>query len=200
MALHHGVRIGAHPGYPDLNGFGRRKMQVPAAQLSAIIKYQVAAVKGMVESLGGKLSYVKPHGALYNSMVNDLEEAAVVVEAIKAIDPGLKIMGLAGSGVLEVIRNKGMQPIAEAFADRQYEANGKLMSRAKEGAVIHDAEFAVKQVMDIALHQQLTCADGSLRKLEAESFCIHGDNPAAVEILKALGRECEREGIGIGQN
>lgn len=190
-ALDHGLRIGAHPAYPDLMGFGRRKMHIAVDELKAIIKYQVAALKGMVESLGGGLSYVKPHGALYNSMVIDAAEAEAVIAAIQQIDPGLAVMGLAGSQVGELVRAAGLPFIAEAFADRRYNENGQLVVRGTPGAVIHDPAAAVRQVFEIVEHGRLTTVEGKTRPLKADSFCIHGDNPAAPAILQAIHKQLQ---------
>lgn len=190
-ALEHGLRIGAHPSYPDLMGFGRRKMQLSAAELSALIKYQVAALKGMVESMGGTLSYVKPHGALYNSMVQDAIEAEAVIIAVKAISPKLAVMGLAGSQVHAITERAGMTFIAEAFADRRYHAAGHLVARGESGAVITEADVAAQQVWQMVKQQQVTTVEGKIIKLQADSYCIHGDNPAAVAILKAIHQKFE---------
>jgi len=186
MALAHGAQIGAHPGYPDLQGFGRRVIPMPTEELSATIKYQVAAIKGMVESAGGQLTYVKPHGALYNEIARNEKEAITVIKAIKAIDARLMIMGLAGSHMKKLVEAEGMTFIAEAFADRRYDADGKLMSRTKENSVIIKPEDAAKQVLSIAQHGFTQTLNGEKVDLTAESFCIHGDNLAAVEILKAI--------------
>lgn len=188
QAIAHDLRIGAHPSYPDLMGFGRRSMQLPAAELKAIVKYQVAALKGLVESAGAKLSYVKPHGALYNNMVQDIDEARTMIEAIGEIDEQLAVMGLAGSQVKAVVEAAGLQFIAEAFADRRYTAEGHLVARDLPGAVIADPAVAVAQVKEIVSEGQLTTITGSKRPLQADSFCIHGDNPAAVHILEAIHR------------
>lgn len=185
-ALEHQVQIGAHPGYPDLMGFGRRNMQIPPEELKAIIKYQIAALKGLTESHGSQLTYVKPHGALYNTMAQDLQEAETVVEAILEMDPKLSIMGLAGSHVQQVVEKKGGQFIAEAFADRRYEADGKLRSRTKQHSVIHDPEIVGQQVLSIAKNQQVTAFDGSQIPIHAQSICIHGDNPNVAAILTEI--------------
>jgi UPF0271 protein len=185
-AMTHGLRIGAHPSYPDLMGFGRRKMHIPPAELRAIVKYQVAALKGMVESAGGQLTYVKPHGALYNSLVKDREEAEAVVDGIKSISPRLAVMGLAGSPVKEVVEAAGLEFIAEAFADRRYTDAGQLVARATPGALIDDPAAAAAQVRRVVREGKLTTISGATLSLQADSFCIHGDNPAAVEILRAI--------------
>jgi len=172
-AIAHDVIIGAHPSYPDLAGFGRRKMQVPPNELKAILKYQIAAIKGMTESLGRQLVYVKPHGALYNTAASSRAETEAVIEAIRSIDPQLALMGLAGSMMEMVAKEQQILFIAEAFADRQYTADGRLQSRQIEGAVIHDPQKSAQQVLSIMQKQQVISA-------------IHGDNPAAVAILKAI--------------
>ena len=189
-AIAHNVRIGAHPAYPDLAGFGRRKMQVPAHELKAILKYQIAALKGMTESLGGQLAYVKPHGALYNTAASSLKETEVIIEAIRAIDPQLALMGLAGSVMETVAKEQQIPFIAEAFADRQYTADGRLQSRQIAGAVIHDPQQSAAQVLSIIQKQQVISVSNTIVPIVAQSVCIHGDNPAAVEILKAI-----REGV-----
>ena len=191
LALKHGARIGAHPSYPDLMGFGRRKMDIPAHELKAIIKYQIAALQGMAQSMGATVAYVKPHGALYNKAANDEAEATLVIQAIQEMDDQLALMGLAGSLIEDIANNSNIEFIAEAFADRRYESNGRLMARSKQGAVIYEASEAVQQVRSIALEQKVQTADGNFRSLKAQSFCIHGDNPFAVAILEALRSEFE---------
>ncbi|MEL6867249.1 MAG: 5-oxoprolinase subunit PxpA [Bacteroidota bacterium] len=185
-ALKHNLRIGAHPSYPDLAGFGRRAMQIVPSELKSIIKYQIAAVKGLTESLGGSLTYVKPHGALYNTAAKTETEATVIMEAIREIDDSLLLMGLAGSPIEQWAKDHKIPFIAEAFADRQYTPEGRLMSRQLSGALIQDPLQAAQQVMDIATNQKVQTANGSYIPLKAQSICIHGDNPAALEILKQI--------------
>ena len=194
-ALKHGVQIGAHPSYPDLSGFGRRKMQLPRAELKAIIKYQVAALKGMTESQGGRLAYVKPHGALYNTAADDESETRTIIQAIREIDPKLALMGLAGSMMQKIALNEGIPFIAEAFADRKYEANGRLMSRSKEGSVLSSPTEAAEQVVSIALHNKAKSAEGTSVQIYAQSICIHGDNPSAVKILQAIQEALDQNGV-----
>jgi UPF0271 protein len=194
-AIRHGVQIGAHPSYPDLSGFGRRKMQLKRADLKACIKYQVAALKGLTESQGGRLAYVKPHGALYNTAADDESETRTIMEAIREIDPKLALMGLAGSITQKIALKEGMTFIAEAFADRKYEANGRLMSRTKAGSVLSSAEEAAAQVVSIALHNQVISADGSRISIYAQSICIHGDNPSAIGMLQAIDEALKQHHI-----
>lgn len=170
LALEHKVLIGAHPGYPDLQGFGRRPMHIPAKELSAIIKYQIAALKGMLESKGGNLHHVKPHGALYNAMANDIALAKTVIEAIHAIDSTLPLMGLAGSCLQQYAESHQVPFIPEAFADRYYEPHGMLRSRTLANAVIVDPEKATQQVIQIAYQQHVSTYEGPLIPLAAQSF------------------------------
>lgn len=185
-ALQHHVKIGAHPSYPDLMGFGRRQMTMRKDELKALVKYQVAALKGMTESLGGQLTYVKPHGALYNTAASEITEATTIIQAILEIDSSLILLGLAGSVLEKAAQYSDIQFAAEAFADRTYTAEGKLMARARPNAVIHEPNRAVEQVLDIILQQKVVSNDNTLVSIKADSLCIHGDNPAAVELLQNI--------------
>ena len=195
LALENGVAIGAHPSYPDLQGFGRRKMILKKEELQSIIKYQVAALKTLVESKGGKLQHVKPHGALYNSIAADIEEAEYVVEAVKSIAPEVYFMGLAESHVEKVCRNFQMKFIAEAFIDRRYDENGKLVSRNQEGSKIEVPEHAGQQILNMIQNQKVKTIDGQSIAIDAQSFCIHGDNPHALKILFHLNEIFKKNGI-----
>jgi len=195
LAVQQGVQIGAHPSYPDLGGFGRRKMEIPPEELRALVKYQVAAIKGMAESLGGKLRYVKPHGALYNSIAQDPEEGQAILQALREIDPGLVLMGLAGSSIEEQARALGTPFVAEAFADRRYEADGSLRSRMLPGSVIGDPQVAAEQVVSLVKAQSAKTLKGTSVPVKAQSICIHGDNPHALEILQAITQALVSQGI-----
>jgi len=186
LAIKHKVKIGAHPGFPDLQGFGRRVLPMSDDELSASVKYQVSAVVGLTKAQGGKVEYVKPHGALYNHIAANANAAKVVVAAIRSVDDSLKIMGLAGRHMKEIVEAAGAEFIAEAFADRAYEADGKLRSRTLEGALIYNPQKSFEQVRSVLQNGELRAYDGETVYLNAESFCIHGDNPAALDIAKAL--------------
>jgi len=195
-ALKYGLQIGAHPGFPDLQGFGRREMQIPSNELRAIIKYQIAAIKGITESLGGKLAYVKPHGALYNTAADDEQVAKSIAQAIVEIDGNLAFMGLAGSPQMQKAAEAvGIRFIAEAFADRRYMPNGRLQSRQIAGAVIHDAQQAAEQVLLLAKSQEVISSENTKIKVNAQSICIHGDNPKVGEILQTIGVLLRMNGI-----
>lgn len=185
-AIKYNVQIGAHPSYPDLAGFGRRYMDVKMDELKSILKYQIAAIKGLAKSNGGKLKYVKPHGALYNQAAKDEGTTLAIINAIKEMDADLILMGLAGSITEEVAKGNNIKFIAEAFADRQYEPSGQLMSRAKEGAVIHDGAKAVEQVLSIVLNKCVHTIGREKVPINAQSICIHGDNQQAQNILEQI--------------
>lgn len=163
-----------------------------AEELGATVRYQISALLGLTKAQGGKVDYVKPHGALYNHISEDKQAAKVVVRAIRDIDPELKIMGLAGSHMKAIIEADGSTFIAEAFADRAYEEDGKLRSRKLAGAVYDNPEKAVSQVVSVLKNEALTSYSGQVVSLKAESFCIHGDNPAAIKIAQALRSEIEQ--------
>jgi len=194
-AIAYQVQIGAHPGFPDLAGFGRRNVELPPDELKAIIKYQLAAICGMAKSLGTSVKYVKPHGALYNQASGDEEISKILITAVREIDPGLLIMGLSGSVFQEICRSENVSFIAEGFADRSYCADGSLCPRALPGAVISDPEKASRQVMSMVLENQVKSIEGEVIPLVVQSICVHGDNPSAVDILKAIDASLVAVGV-----
>ena len=194
-AIKYGVQIGAHPSYPDRAGFGRRYMKIKKGDLKSILKYQVAALKGLVESHGGQLKYVKPHGALYNQAAKEEAETLVIIEALQEMDDKLILMGLAGSVTDEICKKENIKFVAEAFADRQYEKDGSLMSRTKKGSVIHDPNKAAAQVLSIVMDKCVYADDGTPVPVEAQTICIHGDNPSVVDILKKIDQQLTEKGI-----
>ncbi len=175
-----GTAIGAHPGYADLAGFGRREMLFPPAELEADVLYQVAAVAGFARAVGSPLQHVKPHGALYNRAARDPAVAEAVARAVKRISAELVVVGLAGSVALEVARAEGLRVAAEAFADRAYEPDGSLRSRHEPGAVIDDPAACARQAVTLA-------RDPDLRP---DTICVHGDRAGAtvraIEVRAAL--------------
>lgn len=185
LALAHDVAIGAHPSFPDLQGFGRRPMHIPEDELRSIIRYQVAAVKGLVESLGGKLAHVKPHGALYNQMAKDPLLSAGVLKAIISIDASLCVVGLPGSATEEEAQQLGIAFRAEAFADRRYTDEGQLSPRSALNSVLTEQE-AIEQGNLLRTGNPIKTQGGSLLNIEASTLCIHGDHPKAVNIARAL--------------
>ncbi len=186
LAIANNVRIGAHPSYPDLEGFGRRKMDIEPEELKAILIYQISALKGMVECEGGTLSYVKPHGALYNKASIDSSEAQVIISSIKSMDPNLALMGLAGSEMEKAAKEMGVEFIAEAFCDRRYELDGSLMPRSRPDAIVSKVEDVVKQVASIVFDKRVEISVDKFIPIQADSICIHGDNPMALEFVKGI--------------
>ncbi len=191
-----GKRIGAHPSYPDLVGFGRRSMQLPVAELKALLRYQIATLQGLCTLHGGVLTYVKPHGALYNTAAKAPGVGAAVIEVLQEF-PTLALMGLAGSSLQGQANQAGLPFLAEAFIDRAYTAGGHLVSRQQTGAVINDPEQAVDQMLSMLERGVIESIDGTMVPLQADSFCIHGDTPAAVPILTALHTALPKAGYSI---
>jgi len=197
-ALDAGLRIGAHPSYPDRENFGRQSMSISESALSAAITEQTAALKAIVTELGGELSFVKPHGALYNDMARDAELTSLFVTTIKEFDPTLKIMGLAGSHCSAICENLAMPFLGEAFADRRYADDGQLSPRSQDGAVITEPEAAVAQIMSIVEHARVESINGKWLPLQAQSICVHSDTPGALEHLTLISNHLIARGIHIG--
>ncbi|WP_122846987.1 LamB/YcsF family protein [Pseudomonas viridiflava] len=191
------VAVGAHVAYPDLVGFGRRNMDVPAEQLTADVIYQIGALQGLARSAGTTVTYVKPHGALYNTIAGDPVQAAAVIQAILRIDPQLKLVCLANSKLLGWARDAGLTCVSEAFADRAYTAQGTLVSRSRPGAVLHDVELITERMLRLVRDGVIEAEDGSLIELEADSICVHGDSPGAVNIAHALKQRLLEAGVNI---
>lgn len=177
--------IGAHPSYPDRTGFGRNAMELSYEVLKANLIYQIAAVKGMVESNGVKLQYVKPHGALYHKIMQDKMIAAALIDAIVELDNNLAIMCMPSSKLEEQVEKNGLNYIKEAFIDRRYNEKGALISRSEEGALIHDENEAYAQFK--LLNQKKVCTlQNSILDMDVDSFCIHGDNPNVNKIVRKI--------------
>ncbi len=192
-----GVAVGAHVAYPDLVGFGRRPMTLPADELEADIIYQIGALQAIAHAAGTRVSYVKPHGALYNSIAFNEAEAATVISAIKRVSPELALVCLAGSPLVEQARAAGLRAVPEAFADRAYEPSGALVSRAEPGAVMHDPELVAERMLRLVQHGTLAARDGSTVAVEAESICVHGDSPDAVDMARAVRARLLNAGVEL---
>ena len=196
-ALSKNVRIGAHPSFPDLQGFGRRDMNLSATEVFDIVLYQVSAVKGICEAFGARLNHVKPHGALYNKAAKHAELAAAVVEAVQKADGNLVFYGLSGSFLISEAEKAGLSTASEVFADRTYTADGTLTPRSEPNALIHEPKQAIAQVLEMILEQSVTAANGEKVTLKAETVCIHGDGANALEFAKLINSELSRCGILI---
>ena len=196
-AAERGVVVGAHVAYPDLKGFGRRSMDISSAELVADVIYQIGALQGLCTAAGTRVTYVKPHGALYNTIAQDARQAAAVIEGIKAIDPTLVMMGLAGAPILAQAREAGLATVAEAFADRAYTPAGTLVSRREAGAVLHDPELIAARMLRLARDGVIEAVDGSPLHLSADSICVHGDSPGAVAISARIREVLIAGGVAI---
>ena len=197
-ALDAGLRIGAPPSYPDRETFGRQSMSISGSALSVAITEQIAALNAIVTELGGELSFVKPHGALYNDMARDAELTSLVVTTIKEFDPTLKIMGLAGSHCRAICEDRAMPFLGEAFADRRYADDGQLSPRSQNGAVITEPETAVAQILSIVEHARVESINGKWLPLQAQSICVHSDTPGALEHLTLISNHLIARGLTIG--
>lgn len=189
LAVHHRVGIGAHPAYPDLVGFGRRSMACSASEVENMVLYQVGALDGLCRAEGARVSYVKPHGALYHDMVANPEIFAAVAKAVKAYNPELPLMTLATrdtAGIRRQASEHGISLLFEAFADRAYDHDGKLVKRALPGAVHHDTALIIDQATRIASGQPLTASDGSELVLQADTLCVHGDNAESIAAVRRI--------------
>lgn len=196
-AVANGVAIGAHPGYRDFEGFGRVAIDVGSATLQAHVEYQLGALHGLATAVGGRVVYVKPHGALYNAIARDERQAGDVVRAIRAVDPSLVLLGLAGGVALEVAERAGLRTAAEAFADRAYTPEGLLVPRAEPGAVLHDPAAVAARMARLAVDGVVRAVDGSDVAVAAESICVHGDSEGAVAIATATRAALEEAGVAI---
>ncbi|AMY20592.1 MULTISPECIES: LamB/YcsF family protein [Nocardiaceae] len=189
------VRIGAQVGYHDLVGFGRRFVDVTAEDLTADVIYQIGALDGLARAAGGRVSYVKPHGALYNTIVRHEAQAQAVVDAVTAYDASLPVLGLPGSEFLRRAETAGLRAVPEAFADRAYTPEGTLVSRREPGAVLHDVDEVARRVLQLVTDRTVTAVDGSEVVVDAASVCLHGDTPAAVDMALAVRELLQRHGI-----
>jgi UPF0271 protein len=191
------VAVGAHVAYPDLAGFGRRNMDVASADLVADVIYQIGALQGLAAAAGTRVRYVKPHGALYNTIAHDERQARDVITAIRAIDPGLALVALAGSPLVRWAEDAGLRVVAEAFADRAYTREGTLVSRREKGAVLHDPAVVARRMLRLVQEGVVEAIDGSLAKVDAESICVHGDSPGAVAMAAEVRRALQGAGVTL---
>lgn len=186
MAREANVAVGAHPSYPDLQGFGRRYMKIKSSDLKSMIKYQVAAIAGMATSIGISLSHVKPHGALYNFAADDTAESHTILEALIELGGNVPLMGLSGSAMETAANEVGYPFIREAFGDRRYNEEGRLVSRSHPDAVIESPKEVTDQVFNIIKSKRVRTLEGKTIALLAQSICVHGDHPRVLDVLKAI--------------
>lgn len=192
-----GVAVGAHVAYPDLAGFGRRNMDVASSDLQADVIYQIGALQGLAKVAGTRVRYVKPHGALYNTIAHDRRQAGDVIAAIRAIDAGLVLVALAGAPLVGWAREAGLTVVSEAFADRAYTPEGTLVSRREKGAVLHDAQAVAARMLRLAREGVVEAIDGSSVRVQADSICVHGDSPGAVAMAREVRAVLEQAGVAV---
>lgn len=197
MAKRCGISVGAHPGFPDLMGFGRRKMDITPHEAKVMLQYQIGALDAFCKAHNIKMSHVKPHGALYNMAGKDIELSLAICEGIKSVNPNLILLGLSGSKMIEAAKMTGIKYASEVFADRAYNDDGSLVDRKKNGAVITDEDEAIKRVIQIVKEGRVKSINGNDIKIEAQSICIHGDNIKALEFAKKIRHSLECENIEI---
>lgn len=196
-AAQRGVAVGAHVAYPDLVGFGRRNMDPTSQELVADVIYQIGALQGLATAAGTRVRYVKPHGALYNTIAQDERQANDVITALLALDPGLTLLALAGSPLVGWARARGLRVVAEAFADRAYNDDGSLVSRRLPGAVLHDADAIAERMLRLVQTGEVESVTGRSVPVQADSLCVHGDSPGAVEMARRIRARLEQAGVTL---
>lgn len=197
LARAHGVAVGAHPGHPDLVGFGRREMQVSPEEVEDFVLYQVGALAAIAASEGVKLQHVKAHGALYNQAVRERALADAIARAVARFDQSLVFFALPGSALEEAGRAVGLRVACEVFADRAYEPDGTLASRKKPGSVIHDTSAVVERAIAMVRDGRVVATNGEAIPLKADTICVHGDTPGAELLARALRQGLERAGVQV---
>ncbi len=200
LCLDNQVAVGAHPGYPDLRGFGRRNLDAGPDEVRSDVIYQIGALAGIARAAGIQLQHVKPHGALYNTAAVNPTTARAVAQAVADYDPGLILVTLAGPGgtaFRQVAREMGLKVASEAFADRAYTAEGRLVPRGTQGAVLHEPELVAQRCVKMASEGVVETVDGGLVELQAQTICVHGDTPTAVELVKEVGQALFSSGVEL---
>ena len=198
LAREHGTKIGAHPGFPDLVGFGRRELKATPREVEDLVAYQIGALAAIAATQGMRLSHVKPHGALYNMAAREPDLADAIARATATVDRSLLLFGLPGSKSLDAARRHGVRAISEAFADRAYRPDGSLVPRSEPGAVIEDARQVVERAVAIARERIVLAADGTRVSLDVETICVHGDTPGAAELASRIRQALIDVGIQVG--
>ena len=197
LAIENGVAIGAHPGYPDRENFGRLPISLSAADTERTVTEQIGVLNEIIQAAGGKLAHVKPHGALYNQAAREPEIAASIAKAVSAFDDKLVLFGLSGSHSISEAQKLGLRTASEVFADRTYQTNGSLTPRADPNSLIHDREIAVTQVLDMIKYGRVRSVEAIMIAITAETVCIHGDGDEAVEFAESIRYALTEHGIEI---
>jgi UPF0271 protein len=197
LAREHGTAVGAHPGFPDLAGFGRREIKMTPREVEDLVAYQIGALAAIAAAQSVRLAHVKPHGALYNMAARDADLAEAIARAVAAVDRSLMLFGLPGSKSIEAARRHGVRAVREAFADRAYRADGSLMPRSEPGAVIDDEETVVSRAVSIVRERVVVAADGTRVPLDVETICVHGDTPGAAVLASRIRKALSDAGIQV---
>lgn len=197
LAKKYNLAIGAHPAFPDLVGFGRRVMAASREEIFADVAYQIGALAGICQTQGLKLQHVKAHGALYNMAEKDIAVGTAIAEAIKSVDPDLYMLCSCGSPMVKAAQAAGVKYVEEAFADRAYTKEGTLVPRSQPGAVIHDVKVVAERVLGLVQTGKVQAIDGTEIALKADTICVHGDTPGAVEMIKEIRELLEKQGITL---
>jgi UPF0271 protein len=197
LAREHGTAVGAHPGFPDLVGFGRREMKATPREVEDLVAYQIGALAAIAAAQGVRLAHVKPHGALYNMAARDVDLADAIARAIAAVDPSLALFGLPGSQSLEAAQRHKVRAVSEAFADRAYRRDGSLVPRHEPGAVIDDEQIVVTRAVAIARERMVIAADGTRVPLDVQTICVHGDTPGAAVLASRIRKALNDAGIQV---
>jgi len=197
MAVSKNVGVGAHPGFPDLQGFGRRNMHMKPEEVRNLVIYQIGALQAFAKAEGTQLKHVKPHGALYNMAAADSDLARAIAEAVKEVAPETILLALANSEMVKAAQDVGIKVAQEVFADRAYNPDGTLVPRSIPGAVIQDPTQATERALRIVLEGKVTAIDGQEVHIVADSICVHGDNPQAVKLASNIRKELERAGVAL---
>lgn len=197
LAMGNNVQIGAHPGFMDVIGFGRREMKISKDEVKAYVKYQLGALNSFVISNGAKIQHVKAHGALYNMAAKDYDISLSIAQAVYEVDKNIILLGLANSSIIDAGKVVGLRVANEVFADRAYNSDGTLVSRSLEGSIIYDPNIAIKRVIKMVKENKVEDINGKDIDIKADSICVHGDNPKAIEFVKRIRSELIKEGINI---
>lgn len=197
MAKEHNVSIGAHPGYPDLQGFGRRDMFLTEQEIECFALYQLGAIYAFCKTNNVKLEHVKAHGALYNMASKNINIAFAIASAVKKFDNNLILIGLSNSKLIEAGKRLGLKTACEVFADRMYDENGFLVSRKIPGSVIDNVDLLIERAINIVRYQKVTTINGKIINIKGDTICIHGDNPKAKELTENLRKAFRKENINV---
>jgi len=197
LACEHGVAVGAHPSFPDPEGFGRRELQFSPADVEDFVSYQVGVLAAIAAAQGVRLQHVKPHGALFNMAVGDAALADAIARASKAIDPGVILFGLPGSQLIEAGKRSGLRTASEGFADRAYRPDGTLVPRQRPGAVIGDPVTVIPRVIRMARDRVVEAIDGTLIPLTVDTICVHGDTPGSADLAAQIRTALHEAGIDV---